>query len=321
VRTRLPLPNATDSSAAYVVRGTILALGLVCLVGMFSTPSWGAVQSGWALPVGLAELGIFAAGLAIGCYGTLVGIGGGPLVVPILVFFYGWDPRYVVGTSLMVVFLNALSGTSGYAYQRRIDYVGGLQYALAALPGAVLSGFIHRHFNVPGFGQIFGVFLLILAAYCVLGAQHVQAVVREKTSAIKASHRVLSFRDRFGIKYRFGVDDRLGSGLNLGLGFLVGFLGIGGGVLQVPILVFVLRYPVHIATATSHFVTLLTCTYALAPALAFGHVRFTQSLWMGLGVVLGAQVGAWLSPKLDARRIMILFVFVILFFALRLLWN
>ena len=105
--------------------------------------------------------------------------------------------------------------------------------------------------------------------------------------------------------------------MNLLLGFFVGFLGIGGGVFQVPILIFLLKYPPHIATATSHFVTMATCLFALIPHIFLGNVMFSEAAWMGLGILVGAQIGAYLSPKINSKLIVHLFVIILLVFALK----
>jgi hypothetical protein len=237
----------------------------------------------------------------------------------VLVFSFGWEPNYIVATSLLVVFLNAFSGTTGYAWQKRIDYEGGLKFSLAAMPGAVGSALIHHFWRVRTFDTIFGLFLLGLALYCAYGMRAIDAPAAARRAPVPESHRLLSFHDRFGTRFRFTVNDDLGVHFNLAFGFLVGFLGIGGGVLQVPLLVYVLRYPVHVATATSHFITMLTCLFALVPNIFFGNVQFAEALCMGVGVVVGAQMGAWLSPKLRGKGIMWLFIVLILAFAARLL--
>ena len=308
-----------EPSLSTVARVALLALVALCALGLLSASSGPRSAGVTAWLFNLKGMAVFAAGLGIGCYGTLVGIGGGALIVPVLVFFYDWPARNVVGTALLVVLLNAASGTSGYALQRRIDYQGGLKFALAALPGSVFSGLVHRVWKVESFNTIFGLFLVGLAIFCVLGVGSVDA--RPATIPVEGgeSFRLVSLRDRFGARFRFRVDDRVGTSLNFILGFLVGFLGIGGGVLQVPILVFALGYPVHIATATSHFITMLTCTYALAPNIAFGNVYFGQAAWLGVGVLGGAQIGAWLSPKIRSARIIHLFVLVVFVFGVRLL--
>ena len=85
----------------------------------------------------LFVLFLVLAGVGTGIYGTLVGLGGGFVVVPLLLYLYPEEsPRIITAVSLAVVFFNALSGTLAYARMRRIDYSTGLPYALATVPGA-----------------------------------------------------------------------------------------------------------------------------------------------------------------------------------------
>ena len=85
---------------------------------------------------------LFGLGLGIGALGTLIGAGGGWMIVPILLLGYGFAPQQAVGTSLAVVFLNALSGSIAYMAQRRVLYRMGTAFAAATIPGALLGGLI-----------------------------------------------------------------------------------------------------------------------------------------------------------------------------------
>ncbi|MBF0618632.1 MAG: sulfite exporter TauE/SafE family protein [Candidatus Omnitrophica bacterium] len=261
-------------------------------------------------------------GFAIGCYGTIVGIGGGPLILPILVFFYGWENELLVATSLFIVFLNALSGCAGYAMQKRIDYKGGIKFTLAAMPGAFISSYIHHLVNLTFFDIIFGIFLVFLAGYTFFSVGKLDKNAHEKQKQLKAAKaggfRRVKFMDNFGIKYDYYSNDKLGISMNLLLGFFCGFLGIGGGVFQVPILIFLLYYPTHVATATSHFVTLLTCAVALLPHIFLGNVMYNEAGWMGVGVVVGAQVGARIASKLNTKVTLYLFIIILVVFAIKL---
>lgn len=294
-----------------VLLGALLALCLCALVNPQMSAALEATPSLWV------SLGLFATGIAIGGYGTVVGIGGGPLLVPILHFMYAWPIEDVVASSLFVVLLNATSGSIGYARQRRIDVKGGVALSLAAMPGAVLSGLVHHLVKIPFFDAIFGVFLVVLAGYTILRVDKFdrpRLQRRRSTAGLRHIVIVDSLRQR----YDFYSDQTLGITLNLLLGFLSGFLGIGGGVLQVPILAFVLDYPIHIATATSHFVTMLTAAFALAPNVVLGNVHFWATSWLALGVVLGAQVGAKVAPHLRSKIILYLFAAILLAFAVKL---
>lgn len=305
-----------SDSIKIAVSVSIIAL---CLFAMFSVPSMSVRGPSQLSPVEPSIATILIIGFAIGCYGTIVGIGGGPLIVPFLLLMYGWDSEFLVATSLFIVFLNAFSGSIGYAMQKRIDYKGGMKFAFAALPGAVISGFIHHVFNIKMFGIIFGIFLILLAIYSLLSINKIGLKQKGIRPAKISGLRHAKFIDSFGQKFSFYSNDRLGILMNLLLGFFVGFLGIGGGVFQVPILVFLLYYPVHIATATSHFITMLICAAAVIPHIFLGNVFFGEVIWMGLGVVAGAQLGAKLAPRINSRLVMYLFIVILAVFAVKLL--
>jgi len=295
--------------------------------GMFAALP-GQAAAGLQAPVNQAPIPdqpawlLLVIGLIVGCYGTIVGIGGGPIILPLLVFFYGWENELLVATSLFIVFLNAGSGCIGYAMQKRIDYKGGIQFTLAAMPGALISSFTHHLINLTFFNEVFAVFLIFLSVYTLMSINKVDKSVEQESVLVKeakaAGHRRVRFMDAFGVKYDYYSNDKLGISMNLLLGFLCGFLGIGGGVFQVPILIFLLRYPSHVATATSQFVTLLTCAIALLPHVFLGNVCYAEALWMGIGVIAGAQAGARIAPKLDGKITLYLFVVILLILAFKL---
>ncbi|MBF0123285.1 MAG: sulfite exporter TauE/SafE family protein [Candidatus Omnitrophica bacterium] len=323
---------------SYAKIGTLILCILIGLVAMFTpaqkTPQQTLTTMQVALQGGVvAAPGAVAAdlpawwvllftGLAIGCYGTIVGIGGGPIILPLLVFFYGWENELLVATSLLIVFLNAGSGCIGYSMQKRIDYKGGIKFTLAAMPGALISSFTHHLINLSFFNIIFGIFLIFLSVYTIFSINNLDKTKEQEKVLLKEAKaggfRRVKFMDAFGVKYDFFANDKLGVSMNLLLGFFCGFLGIGGGVFQVPILIFLLRYPSHIATATSHFVTLLTCAIALMPHVFLGNVCYGEALWMGIGVIVGAQAGARIAPKLNTKVTLYLFVVILIVLAVKL---
>jgi uncharacterized membrane protein YfcA len=264
----------------------------------------------------LLSLGL---GFAIGCYGTIVGIGGGPIIMPILYTLYHYDSETLVANCLFIVFLNALSGSVGYSLQGRVDYTGGLKFSLAAIPGAMLMSAFHHVVEITWFNTAFGLFLLALAIHSSLSAERVDAP-RRMPKLQRAGFRRVRLADSSGERFDFFSNDRLGVRLNVVLGGLIGFLGIGGGVLQVPILLYLLRFPPHVATATSHFVTLVTCLAALVPHLFLGNVHFGETAWMGAGVVAGAQLGAKVARNISSKTIVYLFAAVLVVFSTKLLF-
>jgi uncharacterized membrane protein YfcA len=100
-------------------------------------------------------------GAGVGLYGTLIGAGGGFVLMPILLLLYPkMAPEHLTAISLAVVFFNAFSGSESYALMKRIDYKSGLMFATATIPGAMIgalnTAWVPRHL----FNGIFGIILL-----------------------------------------------------------------------------------------------------------------------------------------------------------------
>ena len=108
-------------------------------------------------------LAFIALGFGVGTYGTLIGAGGGFVLMPILLLLYPHEsPEKLTSISLAIVFLNALSGSGAYAWMRRIDYKSGLIFAAATIPGAVIGALNTSYVPRRLFDIIFGT-LLVLA--------------------------------------------------------------------------------------------------------------------------------------------------------------
>lgn len=125
-----------------------------------------------------------------------------------------------------------------------------------------------------------------------------------------------------GIRYIYRYNLLLGSIISFFVGFASSMLGIGGGIIHVPVMVNLLNFPVHIATATSHFVLSLM-------ALTGSIVHYFQGIldegvheivWLGLGVLIGAQIGAKYSNKIQGKLIIRSLAFALLLVAFRILW-
>src|SRR5262249_43124636 len=101
-------------------------------------------------------------------YGTLVGAGGGSVLVPILLILLpNKSPSTVTAISLAVVFFNAYSGTIAYMRMGRIDYRCGVLFTLAGLPGAILCTFLVQEVPRKLFAPAFGILLVVLGAFLV----------------------------------------------------------------------------------------------------------------------------------------------------------
>ncbi|MCL2281601.1 MAG: sulfite exporter TauE/SafE family protein [Dehalococcoidia bacterium] len=264
---------------------------------------------GFPLILLLVGLGFFA-----GSYGTLVGIGGAVVLTPVLLLLYPQaDPQVLTSITMGVVFLNALSGTLAYARQKRIDYRNGIYFAIATIPGTIIGVWTLSYIPQQMFSIIFGIMLLIFSAIIWLRPK-----TKQPSASSAQSNCVVV--DRSGKNFSYNCNRPLGMALSFFVGFIAGLLGIGGGIIHMPMLLYVLHFPVHIATATSHFMLVFTgLTGTLTHATAGTYAQSWQILlWIALGVIPGAQIGAWLSPKIKGLMLVRLLVLALVLAGARL---
>lgn len=242
------------------------------------------------------NLWLFPLGIAVGAIGTLIGAGGGFLLVPILILLYPNErPETITSISLTVVFLNALSGSIAYSRLKRIDYRSGLVFAACAIPGAVLGAMATSHLPRRLFDAILGA-VLLMSGIALLFV-NVRSGRDPVSPAPGRSHRVVV--EANGTRHVYSYRPAVGIVVSFCVGFASSLLGIGGGVIHVPALIYLLTFPAHIATATSHFVLAFAALAGVIVHLATG--AFTHGIrratLLGTGALLGAQVGARLSER------------------------
>ena len=259
-------------------------------------------------------------GAAVGAYGTLIGAGGGFVLVPVLLLLYPrLAPTTITSISLAVVCANAASGSAAYARMKRVDFETGRLFALATIPGAVVGVFATGLFSRGPFDTLLGVLLIVLAVWLVIQPQ-VQVEAPVPSVHAKPGWTARTVVDARGVTYSYAYDRRLGLGLSAIVGFLSSLLGIGGGIIHVPVMVQLLGIPPHIATATSHFVLALTSGAGTVVHLARGDYYnvVTRTIALAAGVVPGAQLGAMLSEHLRGKWIIRLLALALALVGLRL---
>lgn len=271
----------------------------------------------------MTELLLIMLGLAVGCFGTMVGAGGGFILVPILLLLYpDKDPEVITSISLAVVFLNASSGAIAYAFKKRIDYKSAWLFCITTLPGSVLGALATSFISRKSFNIVFGLILLVLAIVLLIKPTKnlSKAEGRHEKSFWQMARYLI---DIDGVRHIYRYNLMLGIVLSFFVGFLSSMLGIGGGIIHVPAMVNLLNFPIHIATATSHFVLSLmgfsgSLVHYLKGDLQEG---VFQIVWLGLGVVAGAQVGARLSTRLRGKIIIQCLAVALLLVSVRILWG
>jgi len=237
-------------------------------------------------------------GLGASTYGSLIGAGGGFIMVPVmLVVFPGETPSVITATSLVAVFANGVSGSLAYARQRRIDYSSAVTFGLSTIPGSVLGAYATRFVVRGPFDALMGVVLLGLSAFLIFRQPPVQVL-----SGQRPGHTLRVIADASGVSYSYSYSRTLAIGFGLGAGVIAAFFGVGGGIVLVPLMIQFLHFPPPIATATGVAVFLITAIAANTTHFLSGTLVgvYDRALALALGAVIGGQLGAWASRRLRA---------------------
>lgn len=228
----------------------------------------------------LVPLGFFA-----GAYGTLIGAGGGFVLAPALLLIYPDEaPETITSISLAVVFFNALSATLAYARSGKIDFKRGTIFAAATIPGAIAGALATTAISRARFNLVFGLLLIAVAIFLIFNPGKKGATaIAEVTPSLNLSTMIL------------------GACLSTLFGFLSSFLGIGGGFLYMPTLVYLLGFSVHRAAATSLFVLVITSFTGTVTHIAAGlfqHSSIPLAIALSIGAIAGAQLAARISQRI-----------------------
>ncbi|MFD1426817.1 putative membrane protein YfcA [Kroppenstedtia sanguinis] len=242
-------------------------------------------------------------GLVSGTIGAIVGLGGGIITVPAMLFLASHfpeaghiTPQMAVGTSLVVVIITALSSTLSYARQKRVDFSSGWGFFGGSGPGAILGAWLTRYFTGEVFYIVFGILMIGIALLLTWGD-------RLKVERVKWSVR-REFKDAEGNIYRYGYHRTVAVVGGFLVGLLSGLFGIGGGALIIPLMVLLFQFPPHVASATSMFIIFLSSITGSITHLFQGNIEWMAVLMIAPGAWVGGRLGAWISMKMSSTALM-----------------
>ncbi|MFC7443242.1 sulfite exporter TauE/SafE family protein [Laceyella putida] len=263
---------------------------------------------------------LFVVGFLAGTVGSLVGLGGGIIIVPALLYLAGFHPSFqgitpsvAVGTSLLLIVLTALSSTLSFLKQKRVDVKSGFTFFLACGPGAMVGASLTRLFQSDSFFVAFGC-LMIFVSWLLR--------VKEKGATRKVRLDVMrTFTDAAGTVHEYGYHRLTALGLSFLVGVISGLFGIGGGSLLVPMMILLFRFPPHVATATSMLIIFLSSIVASVTHVVQGNIHWISALVLAPGAWVGGKIGAWISSKLSSRALLNLLRIAILVTAVRMIMD
>lgn len=243
------------------------------------------------------QLWLIPLGFAAGILGSMIGLGGGIIVVPVLTFL-GFPPTVAASNSLFAALSNATASTISYSKQKRIEYYLGLKLGLLSIPGTVLGAIISTDVAPDIFKILFGFVLIASAAYIFLRKK---IETKEKT----ISKQMIVFA----------------IGASFFAGIISSFFGIGGGIIFVPLMVVGMGMAMKKAAPTSQMILLFASLSGVIVHSLLGHPDFLQAGMLSVGSFIGGLVGARLSIDIKERYLQILVTVVILIAAAKLFFD
>ncbi len=253
----------------YILAAASSLLIVSALVVMLDVPS--VLSYGWVLP-GIVVLAITASVLA-----SMVGLGGGLIIVPVLVFV-GLPPHVAAANSLMATMSNAAAASLVYSKARKIDHRHALRLGIMASPGSVLGALVTTNTD-------HGLFGILLALVLVIAAVYIFVQPRMTHRPIESDNMVLV----------------LTAVASVAAGLVSSYFGIGGGVVFVPYLVVIVGMSMTRAAPTSMFALLITSVVGITTHTILGNADILLASLLSAGALVGGMGGARLAALVNER--------------------
>lgn len=262
-------------------------------------------------------LGSFAAGLL----GSMTGLGGGVIIIPLLTLVLGVDIHYAIGASIISVIATSTGSAAAYVKEGitniRIGMFLEIATTISAVIGAVVTVFIY-----PGYiAVLFGVILLVSAFMMV--RKKVESAVPVASGPVanffklNGSYPVQNEGTRI-----YTVHNVIGGfAMMFVAGTISGLLGIGSGALKVLAMDNIMRIPFKVSTTTSNFMMGVTAAASAVVYFHRGQIDPGIAMPVSIGVLIGATLGSKILIKANSDKLKTLFAIVVVFLALQMIYN
>lgn len=261
-------------------------------------------------------------GVISGIVGALIGLGGGVILVPALLFlgtsfafFPELSPQKIVGLSVIMMIFTGLSSTLAYMKVRTVDYKSGLIFFAGSAPGTVIGAFVNKNLDLPSFNLYFGILLVLLSLLLLM---------RDRLKAVHwfvDNGRKTTFTDNQNKQFIYGYPIWFALLLTFFVGFASGLFGIGGGSIIVPAMILLFLFPPHVAIGTSMFMVFLSAIVNSVTHISLGHVPWIYTIAVVPGAYIGAKIGAKLNKRLNSEMLVTILRLVLLVLGLRSIYE
>ncbi len=277
----------------------------------------------------LEALALLAGGAAAGVFGSLLGLGGGVLIVPLLTLGFGLDLRSAVGVSLVSVIVTSSAAAGVYLERNVANLRLGMTLELFTAIGALVGGVVAFLVDERLLAVLFAGLLVYVAVSMVrqgrapAGEGTADAPGDEPVPPNQALTHAASSRS--GAFARLAGDDyairNLGRGMvgSAGAGVVSALVGVGGGIVKVPLMHLTMGVPLRVATATSNLMIGVTGASSAVIYLLRGEIDPYVAGPVAIGVFLGASLGSRVAHRIELRILRLLFVAVLAYTAIQML--
>lgn len=261
-------------------------------------------------------LGSFLAGFL----GSLTGLGGGVIIIPLLTLGLGVDIHYAIGASIISVIATSTGSAAAYVKEGLTNMRIGMLLEIATTVGAILGAVIAVYLNASYVAVIFGLILIFSSAMTL--RKKVDHANQNYSSDLAKFFKLNSSYPNQGIETPYAVRN-VGGGFFMMLfaGTLSGLLGIGSGALKVVAMDNIMRLPFKVSTTTSNFMMGVTAAASAIVYLHRGQIDPTIAMPVCLGVLCGATVGAKVLVNANTTKLKMVFAIVVTLLAIQMIYK
>jgi uncharacterized membrane protein YfcA len=261
----------------------------------------------------LEAIGLGGAAALAAILGSMLGLGGGVFLVPIFTLFFDIDPKIAIAASAVSVITNSVVGSSVHLRNGFTNIHLAMLLGISTISGAIVGALIAIVADASVLNFVFG---LVLFAAAVSMLVRRQAVVPNSEPGDPDPYDLgAAFTDRAtGMEVRY-IPHRVQAGLGASAfaGVLSGLLGVGGGVIQVPMMNLLMRVPVKAAAGTSTFLVGMTAVATATVFYADGKIDTTVVVPAMIGIFVGSQIGSNLTSRVKTANLVLIFVAIMLY--------
>jgi uncharacterized membrane protein YfcA len=262
----------------------------------------------------------WAGSLFAGFLGSLAGLGGGVVIVPMLVLGFHVDVHYAVGASLISVIGTSAGAQAAHGKESFSNTRIGLFLEIATTLGAICGAFLSTSTPTKWIAIIFGVVLLYSALSSMRPKQ--EATAHRPPDVLATKLRLNGAYPQGGKLVPYSARRvPLGFGLMFGAGTLSGLLGIGSGAVKVLAMDEAMQIPFKVSTATSNFMIGVTAAASAGVYLSRGYINPAVAMPVTIGVLLGSLLGARFLVKARVKSVRIIFAIVIALLGAEMIFN